>query len=27
VRRADRMATLCGVIYSDLWDTYWQRAA
>jgi len=27
VRRADRMATLCGVIYSDLWDTYWHKAA
>ena len=27
VRRADRMASLCGLIYSDLWDTYWQQAA
>jgi hypothetical protein len=27
VRRAERMATLCGVIYSGLWETYWQRAA
>jgi hypothetical protein len=27
VRRADRMASLCGLLYSDLWDTYWQNAA
>jgi hypothetical protein len=27
VRRADRMASLCGLIYSDLWDAYWQQAA
>jgi hypothetical protein len=27
VRRAERMATLCGVIYSELWETYWQMAA
>jgi hypothetical protein len=27
VRRADRMASLCGLLYSDLWDTYWQQHA
>jgi hypothetical protein len=27
VRRAERMAALCGVIYSDLWETYWHTAA
>jgi hypothetical protein len=27
VRRADRMASLCGLIYSDLWQAYWQQAA
>jgi hypothetical protein len=27
VRRADRMAALCGLIYDDLWQTYWQEAA
>jgi hypothetical protein len=26
VRRADRMASLCGLIYSDLWETYLQAA-
>lgn len=27
VRRAERMASLCGLVYSDLWDCYWQCAA
>jgi hypothetical protein len=27
VRRAERMASLCGVIYSGLWATYWETAA
>jgi len=27
VRRAERMATLCGVIDSELWETYWATAA
>jgi len=28
VRRADRLASLGGLLYSDLWETYWhQRAA
>jgi len=27
VRRAERMATLCGVMYSGLWETYWEEAA
>jgi hypothetical protein len=27
VRRAERMATLCGLIYSGLWETYWAAAA
>jgi hypothetical protein len=26
VRRANRMAGLCGVLYSDLWDAYWKSA-
>lgn len=26
VRRANRMAGLCGVVYSDLWDAYWKSA-
>jgi hypothetical protein len=26
VRRAERMATLCGLIYSGLWQTYWATA-
>jgi hypothetical protein len=27
VRRAERMASLCGLVYSDLWETYWRQAA
>jgi hypothetical protein len=27
VRRAERMASLCALIYSDLWEVYWQQAA
>jgi hypothetical protein len=27
VRRAERMATLCALIYGDQWDIYWQAAA
>jgi hypothetical protein len=23
VRHAERMVALCGLLYSDLWDTYW----
>lgn len=26
VRRAERMASLCGLIYSGLWETYWATA-
>jgi hypothetical protein len=26
VRRAERMATLCGLLYADLWETYWSTA-
>jgi hypothetical protein len=27
VRRAERMATLCGLVYGHLWETYWATAA
>jgi hypothetical protein len=27
VRRAERIAALCALIYSDLWDAYWHEAA
>lgn len=27
VRRAERMATLCGLLHCDLWQTYWATAA
>ncbi|MBO0697165.1 MAG: hypothetical protein J2P46_02105 [Zavarzinella sp.] len=27
VRRAERMATRRGIIYSGLWETYWATAA
>ena len=24
VRHAERVVALCGGLYSDLWDTYWE---
>jgi hypothetical protein len=27
VRRLERMATLCCLIYTDLFDAYWKQAA
>src|SRR5262249_27323648 len=27
VRRVERMASLCCVLYGDQWDTYWKKAA
>jgi hypothetical protein len=27
VRRAERIAALCAVLYSDLWQTYWEQDA
>jgi len=26
VRRVNRMAGLCSIMYSDLWKTYWNAA-
>ena len=27
VRRVERMAALCCVLYGDQWETYWKKAA
>ena len=27
VRRLERMAALCCVLYGDQWDAYWKKAA
>jgi hypothetical protein len=26
VRRAERMASLCCMLYGDQWDAYWKKA-